>query len=317
MLRAIHVFGLHVPTYACMLFLGVIAFFSLCFLFFKKTRQEDLVSFNRILFVGCLAVLCLGASAFFFNSLFHSIEEGRIVIGGITWLGGVVGVFPSVLLLTHLFVPKMRGRETDVLDGMIPGMALAHAFGRLGCFLGGCCYGKVTDSFLGVVFPVGSLAAKKFPNELGTGSLPVLPTQLFETAFELLLFASLLLFAKRLRGHYTEIYAVFYGFFRFGMEFLRADDRGATGIFLSPAQVLSLLLVLFGVLLFLFKKGKILAKLSLRLGAWREKADALPVRSLDGMRETALLKELYALKEEGAITEEEYEEKKKEILSRL
>ncbi len=317
MLRAIPIFGFRVPMYGLMLCIGVSVFFALLFFFFRREFEGDRVSFNRILFVACLAVAALGIFAFFFNSLFHSIEKGKLVIGGITWLGGVFGALPAVLLLTHFLVPKKRGYELEVLDGMIPGMALAHAFGRLGCFFGGCCYGKATDSALGVVFPVGSPAAKALPSASGTGSVPVLPTQLFESVFELLLFGVMMLLLRRLRGRVTEIYAVFYGIFRFGMEFLRGDDRGASGLFLSPAQVISLILIAFGIFLFLFRRGKIAKKLASRIETWRQQADALPVVNLSVSNETRLLLELHGLKEKGVITEEEFEEKKKEILSRL
>ncbi len=303
--------------YGLMLCVGIIAFFALLFLFFQKTAREDRVSFNRILFVACLSIAALGGSAFLFDALFHSIEEGRPVFGGITWLGGVFGALPAVLLLTHALVPKKRGREIEVLDGMIPGMALAHCFGRLGCFFGGCCYGEATDSVFGVIFPVGSPAAKALPNAIGTGSVPVLPTQLFEALFELVLFGAMMLLARRIKGRFTEMYAVCYGTFRFFMEFLRGDDRGATGFFLSPAQVISLLLIGFGIFLILFRSGLVAKRLASLLTIWRQKADALPIVTLDAADGTRLLWELHALKEKGVITEEEFEEKKKDILTRL
>ena len=304
--------------YSVMLVLGIIAFFALLFFFLKDLRREDTVSFNRVLLVGCLSIAALGLFALLFNSLFHSIEKGKLVFGGITWLGGVAGALPSALILTHFLVPKRQGRELETLDAMIPGLALGHAFGRVGCFLGGCCYGKITDSIFGVVFPVGSSAAKLYPNAAGTGSVPVLPTQLFEAVFELALFALFMLLRRRVKGRFTELYAIFYGVFRFFMEFLRGDDRGATGLPISPAQMLSILLIVFGVFIILMRRGVALKGLASRLAAWRERADAMPIPTLDKPTDgTRLLWELHALKEQGVITEEEFEEKKKEILKRL
>ena len=317
MLRSVHFLGLHIPMYSVMLTLGIIAFFLLLAYFLRDTAARDRISYHRILFVGCLSIPALGIFAFLFDSLFHSIEEGKLVFGGITWLGGVVGVLPTALLLIHFLVPKRRGRELETLDAMIPGLALGHAFGRVGCFLGGCCYGRVTDSPLGVSFPKGSPAARLYPNAAGTGSVPVLPTQLFEAVAELGFFVLLMLLYRRLKGRVSELYLVLYGIFRFGLEFLRGDERGATGLVLSPAQLLSLLLIAAGILLFLFRRGLLFKRLAARLAVWREEADALPEQLAAPSDAAHLLWELYAMKEQGVITEEEYEKKKKELLERL
>ena len=76
----------------------------------------------------------------------------------------------------------------DYLDLMIPSVALAQALGRVGCFLAGCCYGRETDSCIGVVF-TNSLYA---PN-----GVKLLPTQLIMAAGDLVIMAILLLYAKR------------------------------------------------------------------------------------------------------------------------
>ena len=160
MLRSIHFLGLHIPSYFLMLILGLTAFTALFFIAFRSLYREDRVTYNRLLFVLILSVIGLGVFAFLFNSLFHSIEEGRLTLGGITWLGGACGAILTFLVLCRLLVPKKRGYETETLSMLMPGMALGHAFGRVGCFLGGCCYGRVSDSPLAVVYPEGSHAAK-------------------------------------------------------------------------------------------------------------------------------------------------------------
>lgn len=321
MLRSIHILGFHIPMYTLMLVLAILSFLLLFRARLKEERLGDAVTYRRCLFVACLSVAAVGISAFILNSLFHSIEEGKIVIGGITWLGGVVGGIPACLLLTHFLIPKKKGYELELLDAMMPGMVLAHGLGRLGCFFGGCCYGGVTDSPLGVVFPVGSPAFQSYPNADGTGSLPVYPTQLFEAAFEIAVFAVLMLLFRKKKQYTASVWCISYAVFRFLLEFLRGDDRGATGFVLSPSQVMSILLFTFGILLFLYRRGIGFARLRAKLNAWQTEADAIPAAmhapGAGRMSETDLLRELYALKEAGAITEEEYEEKKKEILSRI
>ena len=317
MLRYLHFLGFHIPTYSLMLVCGLVAFFVLFWLAHRNLIKADIVTFNRLLFVTCLSVVCLGVSAFFFNSLFHSIEEGRIVIGGITWLGGVVGAMVSFLLLAHWLVPKKRGYEVEMLSTLMPGMALGHAFGRVGCFLGGCCYGRVSNSPLAVVYPVGSSAANLYPNADGTGSLPVLPIPLIEAAFELLLFVALILLPKKAKKYSLCVYAICYGGFRFIAEFYRGDSRGSVGGFLTPSQLLSVLMILFGVCLFLEMRGILFKKIHQKRLLTQQASDALPVTRLSGSDDTKLLRELHALYEEGVITEDEYEAKKREILDRM
>jgi hypothetical protein len=110
-----------------------------------------------------------------------------------------------------------------------------------------------------------------------------------------------------------------YGVFRFVLEFFRGDSRGSAGFSLSPAQVLSILLFLFGLLVLLLRLGRAPRKLRDRLSVWRQTADALPVTPLAACQgdDAALLRHLFELRQIGAISEEEYEKKKNEILERM
>ena len=114
---------------------------------------------------------------------------------------------------------------------------IAHAFGRVGCFFAGCCYGKETDSFLGVQFP-------NLPH-------PVHPTQLYEAVFLFLLFAiCFILLMKKDFKHNLTVYLIAYGIFRFLIEFVRADNRGEFFPGISPSQFWSILMVVAGVAVF-------------------------------------------------------------------
>ena len=313
----IHILGLHIPSYFLMLLLGMIAFFSLFFLQFRRLMQEDRVTFNRLLFVLLLSIGCLGVSAFFFNSLFHSIKEGKIVFGGITWLGGVVGAIAAFLFFTHILVPKKKGYALETLSQIMPGLSLGHGFGRIGCFLGGCCYGRVSDSYFSVVYPAGSHAAQMYPNADGTGSLPVLPVPLWEAFFEFLLFFLMLLLPKKAKKYCLSIYCVCYSIFRFVAEFYRGDARGSVGGTLSPSQLLSIFLLLFGIFLFLEMGGICFKKLHNKRLMMQQASDALPITRLESMDDAALLRQIHGLYLEGVLTQEEYEAKKKEILERM
>ena len=114
-------------------------------------------------------------------------------------------------------------------------ITLAHGLGRIGCFFAGCCYGVETDSIFGVKFP-----------HLDHN---VYPTQLYEAMFLIILTAILSLLAFKYKNKYTmPIYLASYGVFRFLIEFLRGDDRGAFlfGI-ISPSQVFSIICLVISV----------------------------------------------------------------------
>ena len=142
-------------------------------------------------------------------------------------------------------------RLSDMLVVAIP---LGHAFGRVGCFFYGCCYGRISDSAFAVSFPRGSPA---WYEQLNGGliapsaleSLPVLPTQLVEAAAALVLFAVLAMVclrtAKTMPGFVSGCYFAGYALVRFPLEWLRGDPRAAVGPF-SISQAISLGLLLGG-----------------------------------------------------------------------
>lgn len=293
--------SLQISTFSLMICVGVVAFILCILHIVEKKENTDRKTTNRILLVSFVGLALMYLFAFFFNSLFHSIEKGKWVWGGITWLGGVIGAFPLTVWLLHKYCPRIKGNALFYFNLLIPAIVLGHAFGRVGCFLGGCCYGKETTSFLGVQFPHLDHA--------------VYPTQLFEAVFELVLFAVMLVFYKRLKGHFLETYCFSYGVFRFLLEFMRGDNRGATGFFLSPSQVMSILLIVAGVLLLLYHKGVIFKKLSKKMQAYRKESERYGIY----MRED-IANAVYALKglyKDGVLTQEEYESYKKDLESRI
>ena len=242
--------SLNIPLYTVMIVLGVIV--GLFIAFFTVYKKEKMTKkTGLIVLIACLiGSLFMFLGAMFFDALFHSIKDGKIGLYGMTFLGAIVVAFPVAVFLFHKLVFDYKGKALYLLSIIVPCVVICHAFGRIGCFLGGCCYGIKTDSFLGVKFPF--LDYK------------VLPTQLFEAVFELI-FGIFLLSIKKLRGHELETWLIGYGVFRFIIEFFRGDDRGNLSWFISPGQILSIVCIVSGILLILFYQGYIFRRMYSKL----------------------------------------------------
>lgn len=158
--------------------------------------------------------------------------SGFVVYGGI--IGGLL------VILGYCKIKKMD--FLAYLDLMVPSVAMAQGFGRIGCFLAGCCYGKETDCFLGVTFTNSAFA----PN-----GVKLLPSQLFMAAGDFVIAAVLILFAARkpLKGKVSALYLMLYSVGRFFVEFTRNDDRGVVGA-LSTSQFIGIFILVVGLLMY-------------------------------------------------------------------
>ena len=233
------VFGVTVHGYGLMIGLGVVASLLLSWHRAKvRGLDEDMVSTITILvvilgFAGGKLFFLLTHWDFFISAPMAALRmEGFVVYGGI-----LTGFLAAWLYLRRKKEPFLRW--TDLL---LPGVSVAQGFGRIGCFLAGCCYGRPTDSCLGVVFPAGSFAP---------AGVSLWPTQLISAAGNLLIAGFLLLAdrKKHRKGALTAWYLALYSVGRFFVEYLRDDDRGAVGA-LSASQFFSLFALAAAVTLF-------------------------------------------------------------------
>ena len=255
MLEEINVFNLFtIPGYGLMLSIGVLGLILVMFYRFKKYNVPN-NSVDRLLIICAISGLMMYLSASFFDDLWHTIAnyqqtgEWEWITNGITFSGGLLGAIITYIIAYWFIMPKERHHIVFYFDQIVIGIVLAHAFGRIGCFLGGCCYGPQTDSFLGITFPAGSLTAGEITSIYGA-NVPVLPTMLFESVFLFILFFVLFFAVKK---NQTAIYLISYGVFRFAIEFIRGDSRGASPIpWLSPSQLLSIIMVISGICLFIW-----------------------------------------------------------------
>ena len=181
------------------------------------------------------------------------------------WRGGLAyyGGFLFAVAFAIYYTRKHALGWWRTADLAAPAIALGLVFGRLGCFFNGCCYGKLTDGPLGVVFPRGGSAWRAQVDAHlithGQAALPVHPTQLYESLACLAIF--LVLYFVVARRGYVEgtVFAgllIGYGVLRTWIEVYRDDERGLWhGI--STSQLISAPLIVAGVaLLFALRRKK-------------------------------------------------------------
>ncbi|MCL2627900.1 MAG: prolipoprotein diacylglyceryl transferase [Oscillospiraceae bacterium] len=171
------------------------------------------------------------------------------LFGDIVFYGGLIGGAAAL----YIYCKAYKIQMLPLADLFAPGMAIAHGFGRIGCFFGGCCYGIHVDAShpFAVVFPPYSIGAP--------AGVPLLATQLIEAAC-LFVIAAVLSFAyKKTAGSGLSLclYAMMYSVLRFVLEYYRGDEaRGIYGPF-STSQYISMAIFCIGIVLIyiIYKRG--------------------------------------------------------------
>lgn len=159
--------------------------------------------------------------------------------GGLVFYGGLIGA--SLALILYLRWRKLPLWKTA--DALAPSIALGAAFGRLGCLMNGCCYGRETDLPWSIHFP---------PTH-ETAGVGVHPNQVYDSLLNLALYAGLawLYRRKRFDGQVFASYLVGYAFLRSFVEFFRGDYTRAEYLvgWLTPAQFVSIGVLAAGLIL--------------------------------------------------------------------
>ncbi len=257
---------------------------------FKEEVVIDIIFYSVIAgMVGARILYIIVNFKDFLNEPLFYIFNRR---GFVLW-GGILGAAPMV----YFMIKKKRlplGKSVDI--GAI-GLVLAQAFGRIGCFFAGCCYGKVTKSFLGIRFPrflypnidMSNMSETELYNVIATNkvsfegspafqyhydegwvkltdthSLPVYPTQLFHSISNFIIFGILFyvyVYKKKFDGQVFALYLILYSIMRFTIEFFRGDvERGFYWGFISTSQIICIFTFLLG--LWTYKKFSSKIKLS-------------------------------------------------------
>lgn len=229
--------------YGLMIGIGIIC--ALIVALYRAKKRE--MSQDAVLTLCIFAVLFgfLGGKLFYIILDFQNFIKNPLEIlsgSGFVVYGGII----LAILAAIIYCRKKGYSFLAYFDLFMPSVAIAQGFGRIGCFLAGCCYGAETTCPIGVVFP---------PESIAPSGVNLLPTQLFSSAGDFLMALILILYARKDRreGKVGALYLILYSIGRSVIEVFRADYRGSIGV-LSTSQFISIFVVIAGIVLFVLKK---------------------------------------------------------------
>lgn len=261
MFPGIHIGPFFIGSYAVCAIIGIFTAFPFAIYHYKKRTGDD-ISLIFVSLFGGIGVfigmhLLFGITNIEYWSRFdftHGIgklwEQIKAVFGGSVFYGGLIGG----LIAGWISIRIQKLPRDLATDCLAPAIAQFHGFARIGCFLGGCCYGVEWEH--GITFE-NSLVES-------ANGVPRVPVQLFESGFEFLLAGLLwflLLNVPKARGKLLAFYLLIYPVGRFILEFWRGDEYRGFLFGLSTSQLISILMftasALFLIVSPIIKKRKI------------------------------------------------------------
>ena len=215
----------------------------------KSSEKWNSSNVDDLIFYGALGVVLGGRVGYLIFYNFTSFITNPLIFfnfqnGGMSFHGGFIGI----LIATILFNKNSKFSFFETTDFIAPLIPLGLAFGRIGNYINGELWGKVTSSAFGIYAPDQSgIWAQRYP------------TQLYEALLEgVILFFILWFFSKNNKPLMatSALFSIFYGIFRFIIEFIRVPDSHIGYLafeWLTMGQLLSLPMILVG--LFVFYKS--------------------------------------------------------------
>ena len=268
--------GIPVFGYGLMLFIG----FTTAVMLAAWRAEKEGMSSELIWDLAILLFFCgIGGAR-----LFYILQYPQEVFGGIPWpewpvaalnlsRGGIV-LYGSLLAgaagyFSFCYFKKIR--PLALADVIVPSVFVGIGFGRIGCLLNGCCYGRVTSLPWGIQFPKDGTAfygllQKHLIDESALCTPPLHPTQIY-SAIDGFMIAAITAWYFRYRRRNGEVLAVallIYPVTRFCIELLRADETGKFGTSLTISQWISIALfvVNIGYMIFLSQRPAVRDPLS-------------------------------------------------------
>ena len=242
MFPAFELFGITIPSYWVCFLTGI----SVCGIValvrrknFKELQEVDITNSSALLFIGVLIgsrllylITILPIIVRSYNLLLNDLSLAyEVLSNGMVFYGGMLGA----LFVLYRYADKYQIDKKALFDFYAPLFPLFHCFGRIGCFLNGCCHGVVSEKY-GIPFH-DSISA--------VNGVPYFPIQLVCSLGNLLLFLAVLLYEKahHRRGHAMYLYLIIYAPCRFIVEFFRGDTIRGFLLGLSTSQWISILII--------------------------------------------------------------------------
>ena len=253
---------LSVYPYGIMTALGIIAAIVVFYVYTKKKNMPTKVQ-DFAFFVIIVAIAIGFLFAKLYQAFYDFLDTGTwdFYGAGITAMGGFLGgaaTFVAVYFVAGKFYFKgkfagLHKREFEKIFCVAPlCIVIAHAFGRIGCLMAGCCHGEFVSK---TEWVIGTVPRYTYSSATHTTSFSgyYVATQLFEALFLFALFAVLsVLYFKKYRRLTMPVYLVAYGIWRIIIEIFRTDYRGAEILGLYPSQWQSIVFIILGIAVLAF-----------------------------------------------------------------
>lgn len=243
------------PPYMFLAGTGIMVVLALYpFLLLRRNCKVD-VFMPRLMY--SLPAIFVGAKVFgILLNILKCIQSGEHISkntffqSSIIYYGGLIGIIITFFALSNYKHTCDKYEVFNARDAFVVLIPLFHVFGRIGCFLSGCCYGIESKTCISVLYSINSI-------DSGVVTSWRVPTQLIEASFEFVLFLLILfMFIKnKCYGKLLNVYLLIYSIGRFCLEFIRGDTVRGKFFFLSTSQWISCCLCTYVVIKFIKMKG--------------------------------------------------------------
>jgi phosphatidylglycerol:prolipoprotein diacylglycerol transferase len=248
-------FGRDIGLYSLMILCGIFSSGIYACFIAKKFDYDysDLIIFLLFVSIGVIIGSHLLYAIVNYNNVIYIFENIKKIntfeklfnvlnylFGGSVFYGGL-----SSGIIVGYIISKNNCKYRNFFDIGVTSIPLFHFFGRIGCFLGGCCYG--IESKIGFIYTINPIVEAN-----GVRRFPI---QIVEAIFNIALFFLLayLLRQKKVKGRLIYVYLSIYAIGRFFIEFFRGDTYRGIWFSFSTSQIISVLIILILIIRFCYK----------------------------------------------------------------